>query len=1015
MAQTQSQASALFAPISPLLNRLKLGGKLATVGITLIVPLVAVVGFSLSRLQADLDFVQQELHGAPIAHEMLDVTGLVLNRRGLVALESMGLPVKDRISAVDKELDEVVASTDKHLSEANLPDVERSWKELKSELTKVRQTQIGSAKQAVEVYANLIHQIPESVDLAVEASGLLFDPDPATYLYMDVVFQRTDPIIEAMARMRANMVVGVQKGTWTEADTVMLKQQADVLDSTLNSLEIRVASIGHYGEQQLDSYKTAVAAVTGFRDDLLKLAEKAGQNNGKITVDAMQVFDMYAKADEVYDAFHNAAADRMHEMLVARQQKSLSARNTVAAGAAIGLLFAAYLYFGVAGAIRRASQTVVNAAEALAKGDLKVNAVVTGADEFAAAAKALTSVQTTVKGLVEDMSQMAREHQAGDIDVYVDSQRYLGEFRLVAQGVNDMVGEHIAVKKMAIGVVSDIADGKFDSPLEQLPGKKAFVNEAIERVRALLKQAAVAASENLRIRQALDVVPSAVMVADDQGIIRYGNHAGGQLMAKLESDLRTVVPNFDHKKIVGQNFDVFHRNPAHQRGLLDRLTQPHRTQIKFGGTTVRLIATPMFAEGGKRIGTVLEWVDRTAEVQIESDVTAVVEAASRGDFNRRLQVTTQDGFMKMLSSGMNELLASTERNLLDISASIKRVADGDLSENMKGEYHGIFAQLQTDVNQMTDQLVTTISDVISAAEALTSAAGQVSMTSQSLSQSASEQAASVEETTASLQEMGSSVKQNSDNAMVTDGMASKAAHEASEGGQAVTRTVEAMKSIATKISIIDDIAYQTNLLALNAAIEAARAGEHGKGFAVVAAEVRKLAERSQVAAQEIGQLAGSSVNLAEQAGTLLNQMVPSINKTSELVQEIAAASGEQSQSVTQINQAMDQLNTATQQNASASEELSATAEELSAQAGQLREMMSFFRLAQGGHTSGRANWQSESRSAPSRATSFSASSTSAMSRSAPRSAPSSSAASWSSGGNASEMVSTVDESSFSRF
>jgi methyl-accepting chemotaxis protein len=175
-------------------------------------------------------------------------------------------------------------------------------------------------------------------------------------------------------------------------------------------------------------------------------------------------------------------------------------------------------------------------------------------------------------------------------------------------------------------------------------------------------------------------------------------------------------------------------------------------------------------------------------------------------------------------------------------------------------------------------------------------------------------------------------------------MAAKAAKEALEGGEAVGKTVEAMKSIATKISIIDDIAYQTNLLALNAAIEAARAGEHGKGFAVVAAEVRKLAERSQVAAQEIGQLAGSSVTMAEQAGAVLKQMVPTINKTSELVQEISAASGEQSQGVGQITGAMNHLNTATQQNASASEELSATAEELSGQAAALQDMMAFFTL-----------------------------------------------------------------------
>jgi methyl-accepting chemotaxis protein len=285
-----------------------------------------------------------------------------------------------------------------------------------------------------------------------------------------------------------------------------------------------------------------------------------------------------------------------------------------------------------------------------------------------------------------------------------------------------------------------------------------------------------------------------------------------------------------------------------------------------------------------------------------------------------------------------------------ISAAVgvaNQLAEGDLNARIEVTSKDETGLLLAAMKNMVEKLSQIIAEVRSAADNLSSASEEVSATAQSLSQASSEQAASVEETSASVEQMSASINQNTENAKVTDGMATKSSQEAVEGGEAVKETVTAMKSIAEKIGIIDDIAYQTNLLALNAAIEAARAGEHGKGFAVVAAEVRKLAERSQVAAQEIGEVAKGSVGLAEKAGRLLDEMVPSIKKTSDLVQEITAASEEQSAGVAQINTAMAQLNQITQQNASSSEELAATAEEMSSQAEQLQQTMSFFTVRQG--------------------------------------------------------------------
>ena len=283
------------------------------------------------------------------------------------------------------------------------------------------------------------------------------------------------------------------------------------------------------------------------------------------------------------------------------------------------------------------------------------------------------------------------------------------------------------------------------------------------------------------------------------------------------------------------------------------------------------------------------------------------------------------------------------RPLEDAMRACQVIASGDTQLLKSVGNHTEIGRLMHAINTMAGNIASIVSDIRGATTVLTSASEEMSATAQSLSQSSSEQAASVEETSASVEQISASISQNSENAKVTDGMAQQASNQAVEGGKAVTETLAAMKQIASKIGIVDDIAYQTNLLALNAAIEAARAGEHGKGFAVVAAEVRKLAERSQIAAKEIDELAFRSVQKAEAAGKLLNDMVPAINKTSDLVQEITAASEEQSSGAAQINTAMSQMSQITQQNASASEELAATSEEVHAQASLLQQVMGFFK------------------------------------------------------------------------
>ena len=550
-----------------------------------------------------------------------------------------------------------------------------------------------------------------------------------------------------------------------------------------------------------------------------------------------------------------------------------------------------------------------------------------------------------IKSVNDRVQQLSLDQQEGKLAARMPSEDLPGEFGELAHKINTLVEVQNRDVQTLTNLIGQYGQNNFEASLPPQPGDKAIRNQQMDAVRDRLQATVVAAEANARIRMALDSVAVPVRIADNEGTITYINHALKDTLHKYEAQFRAQIPQFDANKVLGGSIGVFYSDPAAALERLRNLNTTVKSRLTLGGRDYDVISSPITSSTGEKIGTVGQWLDITEQLAIEKEIGLVVDAAARGDFNQMITEANKQGFYLQLATGMNHLMKTSAQGLNDVIRVLGALSQGDLTQKITEDYSGAFAQIKDDTNATSAKLAEIINDVRTAADQLSNAAEQVSATAQSLSQSTSEQASGVEQTSSSVVEMSASVKQNTENAKITDGIANRSASEAQETSKAVLQTIQAMRDIAGKIGIVDDIAYQTNMLALNAAIEAARAGEHGKGFAVVAAEVRKLAERSQIAAQEIGELAGQSVSISERAGKLLTEMVPSIGKTSDLVQEITAASEEQSAGLNQISRAMEQLNSVTQQNASASEELAATSNILSDQAEQLQSLMRFFNLS----------------------------------------------------------------------